>query len=337
MRDYRDISLLGRNSFGLACRAARLVEFESAEELHGLWRDGFFAEQGGWTALGGGNNMLFVNDFDGALLHPAGKRITVLSETSASLRVRVEAGVEWDDFVAWTVGRGLWGAENLSLIPGSAGAAPVQNIGAYGAEVKDIILSVELFLVENGQTLALAREQCGFGYRDSVFKRALRGRAVITAVNFELGREPQPNVRYGDMEQEVKRLGGATLQNVREAVVAIRRRKLPDPAELGNAGSFFKNPVASAQTAERLRAEYPDMPEYPAAEGVKLAAAWLIERAGWKGFRRGAVGVHVGQPLVLVNYGGATGREIVQLAEDIRSDVEARFGVRLETEVNIIC
>ena len=251
--------------------------------------------------------------------------------------MRADAGVEWDDLVEWAVGRGLWGIENLSLIPGKAGAAPVQNIGAYGCEAKDAIRRVEMYCVETGAMLTLDAAHCGFGYRESVFKHDLKGRVIITAVEIALTHTPRPRLGYGDVEREVEARGGATLRNIREAICAIRRAKLPDPAVLGNAGSFFKNPVVGAAAAERLLAEYPDMPHYPAPEGrVKLAAGWLIDRAGMKGSRKGAVGVHERQALVLVNHGGATGGEVIAFAHEVQEQVREKFGIEIDTEVNIL-
>jgi len=334
IREFHHIDLSGRNSFHVAQSAARLVEFENAEDLRQLFADGGPA---GWYVLGGGNNILFTRDFEGTLLTPVGRAIELLGEAEGRVHLRAEAGVEWDDLVAWAVERGLWGLENLSLIPGTAGAAPVQNIGAYGAEAKDTIEAVEMFCTQTGNTLILDAAHCGFGYRDSVFKRELRGRVVITAVRFSLGRTPQPRLGYGDLERETEARGGATLHNIREAVCAIRRSKLPDPAVTGNAGSFFKNPVVDAPTAGRLLVRWPEMPHYPApAGGVKLAAGWLIDRAGMKGLTEGRVGVHERQALVLVNRGGATGAEVIAFARRVQQAVLDRFGVAIETEVNIL-
>ena len=290
-----------------------------------------------WTVLAGGNNILFTRDYDGVLLTPVARGITLLSDDGDEVRVRADAGVEWDDLVEWAVGRGLWGIENLSLIPGKAGAAPVQNIGAYGCEAKDAIERVHMFCVENCKCMTLDAAHCGFGYRESVFKHDLKGRVIITAVEIALTHTPRPRLGYGDVEREVEARGGATLRNIREAICAIRRAKLPDPAVLGNAGSFFKNPVVGAAAAERLLAEYPDMPHYPAPEGrVKLAAGWLIDRAGMKGRRKGAVGVHERQALVLVNHGGATGGEVIAFAHEVQERVREKFGIEIDTEVNIL-
>lgn len=334
IREFHQISLRTRNSFGVDQQAARLVEFETPEDLRTLFAAGIPEK---WTVLAGGNNILFTRDYDGVLLTPVARGITLLSDDGDEVRVRADAGVEWDDLVEWAVGRGLWGIENLSLIPGKAGAAPVQNIGAYGCEAKDAIRRVEMYCIETGAMLTLDAAHCGFGYRESVFKHDLKGRAIITAVEIALTHTPRPRLGYGDVEREVEARGGATLRNIREAICAIRRAKLPDPAVLGNAGSFFKNPVVGAAAAERLLAEYPDMPHYPAPEGrVKLAAGWLIDRAGMKGSRKGAVGVHERQALVLVNHGGATGGEVIAFAHEVQERVREKFGIEIDTEVNIL-
>lgn len=334
IRDFYDIDLADRNSFHVRQRAARLVEFETTDDLAAFFKEGAPAR---WTVLAGGNNILFTQDFDGVLLTPRGVSIDIVAETPDAVAVRAAAGVEWDDLVAWAVERGLWGIENLSLIPGKVGAAPVQNIGAYGAEAKDTIQSVEMFCTDTRNTLILSKEHCAFGYRESVFKHALRGRVVITAVTFRLSRRPRPELGYGDLLRETEARGGATLRNIRDAVCAIRRSKLPDTAVLGNAGSFFKNPVVETAAAERLRADYPAMPLYPAGEGrTKLAAGWLIEQAGMKGYREGCVGVHERQALVLVNYGGATGGEVLALAHKVQRTVHTKFGVEIAAEVNVL-
>ncbi|WP_302588340.1 UDP-N-acetylmuramate dehydrogenase [Alistipes senegalensis] len=334
IREFHQISLRTRTSFGVDQQAARLVEFETPEDLRTLFAAGIPEK---WTVLAGGNNILFTRDYDGVLLTPVARGITLLSDDGDEVRVRADAGVEWDDLVEWAVGRGLWGIENLSLIPGKAGAAPVQNIGAYGCEAKDAIRRVEMYCIETGAMLTLDAAHCGFGYRESVFKHDLKGRVIITAVEIALTHTPRPRLGYGDVEREVEARGGATLRNIREAICAIRRAKLPDPAVLGNAGSFFKNPVVGAAAAERLLAEYPDMPHYPAPEGrVKLAAGWLIDRAGMKGRRKGAVGVHERQALVLVNHGGATGGEVIAFAHEVQERVREKFGIEIDTEVNIL-
>ena len=307
IREFHQISLRGRNSFGVDQRAARLVEFETAEDLRTFFAAGI---PGRWTVLAGG--ILFTEDYDGVLLTPVARQIALLSDDGDEVRLRVEAGVEWDDLVEWAVERGLWGIENLSLIPGKAGSAPVQNIGAYGCEAKDAIRRVEMYCVETGNLLTLDAAHCGFGYRESVFKHDLKGRVIITAIEIRLSHTPRPKLGYGDVEREVEARGGATLRNIREAICSIRRAKLPDPAVLG-------------------------MPHYAAPEGrVKLAAGWLIDRAGMKGYREGSVGVHERQALVLVNHGGATGGEVIAFARTVQAKVREKFGIEIDTEVNIL-
>ena len=332
--EFQHISLRDRNSFGVEQQAARLIEFDSPDDLRTLFAAGVPDR---WMVLSGGNNVLFTQDYDGLIVTPAARGIKCLSDEGDTVRIRVEAGVEWDDLVEWAVAHDLWGVENLSLIPGKAGAAPVQNIGAYGCEAADTIRRVEMFCVENGSMLTLDAAHCGFGYRESVFKHTLKGRVIITAVEFELSRTPRPRLAYGDVEREVEARGGASLRNIREAICAIRRSKLPDPAVLGNAGSFFKNPVVEAPVAAALLERYPAMPHYPAPDGrVKLAAGWLIDQAGLKGWREGNVGVHERQALVLVNYGGATGGEVIAFARRVQQRVLDRFGIAIDTEVNIL-
>lgn len=334
LQEFQRIELSDRTSFHVAARAARLAEVETVDDLRALFAGGVPER---WMVLAGGNNILFTSDYEGLLVVPVAQGIEVLRETGDRVTVAVDAGVEWDDLVAWAVDRGLWGIENLSLIPGKAGAAPVQNIGAYGCEAADVIERVHMYCVESDSMLTLDAAHCGFGYRESVFKGALRGRAVITRIEVGLSRTPRPRLGYGDVEREVEARGGVTLRNIRESICAIRRAKLPDTAVMGNAGSFFKNPAVSEAEAARLRIAFPDMPCYPLADGrVKLAAGWLIDRAGFKGYRDGRVGVHERQALVLVNLGGATGAEVLALARKVQAAVRDEFAVEIDTEVNIL-
>ena len=335
IRYYENIDITSRNSFHVRQVAHRLVEFDRAEELPEL-----FAKYGSdnWYVLSGGNNILFTQDVDALLVTPCDDRIEVIAEEGDNVRVKVGAGVEWDDLVAWAVERELWGIENLSLIPGKAGAAPVQNIGAYGVEAKDVIRNVEMYFVEGGNFVTLAAEHCAFGYRESVFKHSLKGRVVITAIEIELSKVANPRLGYGDVVREVEARGGASLANIRDAICSIRRSKLPDTAVLGNAGSFFKNPIVDSAVAERLRTEFADMPAYPVQEEgkVKLAAGWLIDKAGMKGAKEGNVGVHERQALVLVNLGGATGGEVIAFAEKVVATVKEKFGIEISPEVNVL-
>lgn len=335
IRETADAPLRQRNSFHVEEQAERLIEFDREEDLDLIFGKG---RPERWYVLGGGNNILFTRRFEGTLIKPAATGITVIGEDADTVTLRAEAATDWDSMVAWCVERGLWGAENLSLIPGTVGASPVQNIGAYGAEAAGIIYRVHLYDTLQREHATLEKADCRFAYRDSIFKHELRGRTVITAVELRLGKHPAPNLAYGDLKAQVEARGGASIANIRDAVCAIRRSKLPDPDTLGNAGSFFKNPVVDNATAERLREEDPACPVYPvSAHGMcKLAAGWLIDRAGLKGFRMGRVGVHERQALVLVNFGGATGNEVIALARYVQDRVFDRFGVRIEPEVNIL-
>lgn len=336
IREFINHDIRDLNSFHVEQKCSRLISFERAEELDEIFADK--ATLGEWYTLGGGNNILFTRDFCGTLIHPVGKGIEIVCQDESSLTIEVQAGEEWDDMVAWCVEHDLWGAENLSLIPGSVGASPVQNIGAYGAEAKDIISRVHLFDTTTCRHLTLSNAECRFAYRDSIFKQELRGKTIITSVEFTLSKLPQPNLHYGDVCQKVEELGGTTLGNIRRAICTIRNAKLPDTKVLGNAGSFFKNPIVEKEVADTMKAEHPEMPLYPTAEPTrcKLAAGWLIDRAGMKGYRSGCVGVHDRQALVLVNYGGATGCEVIALAHDVQRRVKELFGIDIEPEVNIL-
>lgn len=323
------------NSFHVEEHADCIIEFSQKEDLNSIFAQGEAPQN--WFVLGGGNNILFTKRFEGTLIKPVGKEITIKAQIDDCVIVKADAGVEWDEMVEWSVEKGLWGMENLSLIPGSVGASPVQNIGAYGAEAKDVIERVHFFNVEECKHHTLGNAECHFAYRDSIFKRELKGKVIITAVEFRLNKYPQPNLAYGDLSKEVEARGGSSLKNIREAVCAIRRSKLPDTAVLGNAGSFFKNPIVNKSVSEELKAQYADMPTYPLSDSkCKLAAGWLIDKAGLKGYRKGNVGVHDRQALVLVNLGGATGANVIDLAHEVQRSVKEKFGIEIEPEVNIL-
>ncbi len=335
-RIYNDINLSKRNSFGVSESAREVVEFGCPEDVVDYFR---LSRPAKWYVLGAGNNTLFTRYYEGVIFTPTCSALTVLNDGEEYVDVRVEAAHDWDELVAWSVERGLWGMENLSAIPSSVGAAPVQNIGAYGAEAKDVITVVEYLDTEKLEVRRLANSECHFAYRESIFKQELRGRAIILAVELRLSKIAKPNLGYGDVVKEVEARGQATPKSIREAICAIRSRKLPDPKVLGNAGSFFKNPIVERSVAELLLAQYPDMPHYDVAgdaDSVKLAAGWLIDRAGLKGYRDGNVGVHDRQALVLVNYGGATGGDVMGLADYVCAKVYEKFGVELSPEVNIL-
>lgn len=337
IRFAENYSLKKHNTFHLDCQARYFFEFTEAEDL-----PYFLANFPGWENLpllflGGGSNLLFAGDFDGLVLHANVPGIKQIREDRNHVWLEVGAGENWDQFVGYCVANWFGGVENLSLIPGNVGSAPVQNIGAYGVEVCEYIEAVKGFDLKTFTECEMAAADCRFGYRDSIFKNELKGRFVVTSVVFRLDKFIEFRLGYGDLKTEVEKRGGENIHHVREAVIAIRESKLPDPNRIGSAGSFFKNPVVESALADKLKAGFPAMPVYPAGEGKsKLAAGWLIEQCGWKGFREGDAGVNEKQALVLVNYGGASGREIYDLSQKIKRSVAERFGVWLEEEVNFI-
>jgi UDP-N-acetylmuramate dehydrogenase len=328
------VSLRPFNTMGIDARARFLLPVQTLDDLHAVRADPALNSLPR-LVLGGGSNLLFTGDFDGLVLRMRATGIAIVGETGDAVLVRAAAGESWHGLVAWTLAHGLGGMENLSLIPGSVGASPIQNIGAYGSELKDCFHQLSAFDFDTGALLHLDRAACEFGYRDSIFKHRLRDRAVITDVTFALPKRWLPNLRYAELAQEVTARGWSepTAADISAAVIAIRQRKLPDPALLGNAGSFFKNPVVPAAQRDALLAQHRGLVSYTQGDGnFKLAAGWLIDQCGWKGRALGAAGVYEKQALVLVNRGGASGAEMVALAEAIQQDVEGRVGVRLEPE-----
>jgi len=335
MQIQKNISLLPFNSFHLEARAARMVSVDTMEELQQFFREN---KENPDLILGGGSNILLTGDIQGTVLKIDIKGIEEITEDRDYVYVRAGAGENWHEFVLYTMKRNWAGLENLSLIPGNVGAAPIQNIGAYGVELKDVFYELEAFDRTEGKIYTLGANDCQFGYRDSIFKHSAKGRYVILRVTFALRKIPVIHTGYGAIKDELKKMGIQTpaIQDISEAVIRIRRSKLPDPADIGNAGSFFKNPVVDHALFLSLSKAYPDLPAYPHEEGsVKLAAGWLIEQCGWKGYRKGDAGVHQRQALVLVNYGHATGKEILGLADAIAASVKKRFGISLEKEVNV--
>jgi UDP-N-acetylmuramate dehydrogenase len=333
MKIIENCPLYGRNTFGMDVKADALAEWSSPEELRML----LATVKRPLLTVGGGSNLLFTGDFKGTILHSTIDAIDVVRESGNSVLVRVGSGVVWDDFVAYAVLHGWWGVENLSAIPGEVGASAVQNIGAYGVEAKDVIESVQTVSLKDGSEREFSNADCRYAYRQSIFKNELKGQYAVTYVQYRLSRVPQPKLGYGALEAEVAAAGGPTLENIRNAVVRIREAKLPDPKVLGNAGSFFMNPVISDQEFSIIRNRYPDVPSYPAAPGmVKVPAGWLIEKCGWKGRSLGPAAVYDKQALVIVNKGGATGADIVRLADAVIDDVRREFGITLSTEVNYI-
>jgi len=338
VRIERNASLKPYNTFGLEVTAERLYHLESEMDVVEYLDDpeGYDSHT---LLLGGGSNMLLAGNLKGSVARVAWTGRRVVDQGDGYVVVEAAAGENWHDFVQWTVDQGWGGLQNLSLIPGLVGTAPVQNIGAYGVETKDCLHSLRWLRWEDGEVEEFSNADCGFSYRESVFKSVLRNQGIILSVQFKLTtRDHVLITHYGSVAEELAAAGSApSLRSIADAVMAIRRSKLPNPAELGNSGSFFKNPAVGAEVAQSLAEQHPSMPQYPQANGsVKLAAGWLIEQADWKGKRVGNAGMHAKQALVLVNYGGATAAELVHVATQVQADVLAKFGVSLEMEVNLI-
>ncbi len=333
-----NFSLHEFNTFHIDSVARYFTEVNSFETLRELITSGKLDETP-LIILGGGSNMLFTGNFKGIVVHLINKGIEITGNTEDTILVKASAGENWHEFVNYCVKNGFGGLENLSLIPGNVGSCPIQNIGAYGIEVKDSFQSLEAMDLQTGELLVFSKEECRFGYRDSIFKRDLKGKFAICSVTFELNLNPEVHLEYGVIKQELADMGiqNPGIADVSKAVCTIRESKLPDPKVIGNAGSFFKNPAVDQDIAEKLVEAFPKLVFYPLGDKkVKLAAGWLIEQCGWKGFREGDAGVHEKQSLVLVNYGNATGSNILTLAHRIQNSVYERFGVKLEMEVNVI-
>ena len=332
----QNVSLKNFNTFGIDAKAKYFVEISHADELGELFLDPLW-QQMERLVLGGGSNMLFVTDFDGLVIR---MNIRGIEHRINHDEVHVEAGAGevWNDLVNFCVAREYAGLENLSLIPGSVGASPIQNIGAYGVELKDVFESCQAFEIATGTLKTFSKADCHFGYRDSVFKNELKDKYIITSVKFRLSLTPDVKLHYGAIKDELAKRGitSPAIKDVSQVVSHIRVSKLPDPSTIGNAGSFFKNPVISQAEFETVHSQYPEIVHYPAGDEVKLAAGWLIEQCGWKGKVVGHTGTWKNQALVLVNHGGATGEEVYSLSSQIIDSVYAKFGVRLEREVNII-
>ena len=331
-----NISLKSYNTFAIDAKARNFAAFGTVEELaDGLQSVG----ENRLLVLGGGSNILLTGDFDGWVLKNEMKGIELISEESEHVVVKARAGENWHSFVMHCIENGWAGVENLSLIPGCVGASPMQNIGAYGVEIKDVFEGLNAYDIQDRKLRPFSLADCQFGYRESIFKTALKGRFIITDVSFRLRKKPVFHTSYGAINEELERMGvkELSIKAVSDAVIRIRSSKLPDPAQIGNAGSFFKNPSVTKEKYESLKQSHPDIVGYANADGsIKLAAGWLIEQCGWKGFRRGDAGVHARQALVLVNYGSAGGEEIYRLSTEILESVKDKFGVLLEREVNII-
>ncbi len=329
-------SLLKHNTFGIDQSCKALFEPSSVEELKAMLPQ-LITEP--LLVIGGGSNLLLTKDFDGNVLHPMMKGIEILPQENGTALVRCGAGEVWDDVIAYTIEQGLYDMENLSLIPGEVGASAVQNVGAYGMEAKDIIYKVEAVEIATGNDYCFSNEELHYAYRQSIFKNEWKGRFIITHVTYRLSRSFTPRLDYGNLRTTISEMGVTepTAADVRKAVIAIREAKLPDPKVEGNAGSFFMNPIVSREKFEELLAKYPAMPHYNVdANHEKIPAGWMIDQCGWKGRTLGRAGVHSKQALVLVNKGGATGKDVVELCNAVRRDVLDKFGIDIHPEVNIV-
>ncbi|SCY43019.1 UDP-N-acetylmuramate dehydrogenase [Flavobacterium caeni] len=337
MEILHDVSLKKYNTFGIDAKAKRFVAVHSTDELREVLQR--HADQPKFI-LGGGSNMLLTQDVDALVIHVDLKGKKVVEEDDDFATVEAKAGENWHGFVLWTIDQNFGGLENMSLIPGNVGTTPIQNIGAYGTEIKDTFTSCDAIEIATGNLRTFDLAECRFGYRESVFKQELKNRYIITAVRFKLTkRNHKINTAYGDIQSELAKnnIDAPGLRDVSNAVIAIRQSKLPDPKELGNSGSFFKNPIISKKAFEKVQAQFPDIKSYPVSDTeVKVPAGWLIEQAGFKGKRFGDAGVHKNQALVLVNYGNATGQEILAVSKDIQRTILEKFGIAIEAEVNVI-
>ena len=335
MQLQENYSLKSLNSFGINVSAKYFTRFANTKELE----ESLKTFQGNKLILGGGSNILFIQNFNGVVLKNEIDGIEVTKEDEQNIYVKAGAGVGWHAFVLYCIENNFAGAENLSLIPGSVGASPMQNIGAYGVEIKDIFFELEAFHINDKKIVTFSNKDCEFGYRESVFKNKFKGQFVITSVTFKLNKEPVFNTSYGALDNELQSMGiqELSIKAVSDAVIKIRQSKLPDPKLIGNAGSFFKNPTIKNVAFENLKKEFPEIVGYAVGtDHTKLASGWLIEKCGFKGYRLNDAGCHEKQALVLVNYGSATGEEILHVSEKIINSVRLMFGVTLQREVNIV-
>jgi UDP-N-acetylmuramate dehydrogenase len=333
-----DVSLHKFNTFHIDSLAHYFTEIGNLEQFRELIASGFLIQHP-FLLLGGGSNLLFKGNFKGVVVRIVNKGIEIVERNADEVFIKASAGENWHEFVTYSVNQGFGGLENLSLIPGNVGSCPIQNIGAYGVEIKDSFHSLEAIDLTTGEIKVFNQDECRFGYRDSIFKSELKGKIAIWSVTFRLSLNPKLNLEYGAIMQELQALGieNPGIADVSKAVSNIRRSKLPDPVVLGNAGSFFKNPAVELKFANKLKESFPNLVSFRLDdENVKLAAGWLIEQCGWKGYREGYAGIHESQALVLVNYGNATGADIITLAHKVQNSVYERFGVKLEMEVNVV-
>lgn len=332
-----NINIQAYNTFGIDCSAKYFAPFNSIKDLQSILTDPI-RKKNKLLVLGGGSNLLFTKNFNGLIIKNELTGIFKVKEDTDHVWIEAMAGEAWHDFVMYAIDHDYGGIENLSLIPGSVGAAPMQNIGAYGVEIKDVFHELEAIHIETGEQVRFTKKRCKFGYRESIFKNVLKDQYVITSVTLKLTKNHEVNTTYGAIEAQLKEknVTRANIKHISDAVIAIRQSKLPDPALIGNSGSFFKNPIISKHKFEKLQKKFPEVSYYPVDDDhVKIAAGWLIDQAGWKGKTLENYGVHKNQALVLVNYGGAKGKDIFKLSTEILSDIKTKYNISLEREVNI--
>ena len=333
---YENYPLKQHNTFGIDVKAKYFVVLPSVENVKSFLATKQFKKKNK-LILGGGSNTIFTHDYNGIVIIPDITGIHIVKETKKSVILKVGAGVNWDHFVDYCVNNNYVGIENLSNIPGTVGSSPIQNIGAYGVEVKDVVHEVEAIHIETQEKTLFKKDECNFGYRDSIFKNELKGQYLITNVFFKLSKEPKYITTYGNLKEEVNKLGEVSLKNIRNAIINIRSQKLPDPVTIGNAGSFFKNPIVDYERLKSLKIKHRKVPVYKASRGrYKIPAAWLIEQCHFKGVKHGNTGTFENQPLVLVNHGNASGKEVINFAGEIVDAVKNEFGIELEMEVNVV-
>ncbi|SHI94079.1 UDP-N-acetylmuramate dehydrogenase [Mesonia phycicola] len=337
MRQENNFSLKEYNTFGIDVKAKNFVEITNEEELKEVLKQTYASEL---FVLGGGSNCLLTKNLDATVVHVNIKGISIVNETNDEVFIKAQAGENWHEFVLYCISQNFGGIENLSLIPGNVGTSPIQNIGAYGVELKDTFVECEAINIQTLEKKVFTKKDCKFGYRNSIFKNEVKGQYIITSVIFKLSKKNHElHTGYGAIlnKLESNQIVEPTIKNISDAIISIRKQKLPDPREIGNSGSFFKNPIITVTKFNNLQEEYPEIPSYKISEEeVKVPAGWLIDQAGFKGYRSGDAGVHKNQALVLVNYGEATGQEILDLATHIQQQIEEKFSIRLEMEVNII-
>ncbi len=334
----QNFNLRNYNTFGISADCKSFFEYSADDELFDFLRTHRAELNNKFFVLGGGSNIVFANNFDGLIIHPATKGRKIVYETDENIFIEAQAGEIWDDFVDWTIENKAFGLENLSYIPGTVGASAVQNIGAYGAEASEFIHRVKFLHIDSGDIQYITNEACCFGYRESIFKHLLKGKAIILSIVYKLRKAPTINRSYADVENYLSenQIDSPTPKDIRNAIIAIRRKKLPEPSEIGSAGSFFKNPVVDAETFEKLKSEFPEIKYYSVGKNYKLAAGWLIDQCGLKGFAHNGATVHKNQALILINSNNATGKDVVELAQIIQNKVAEKYGVKLEPEAIIL-